>query len=301
MNRSRTRRSARPLPFLAMTVVGWLCLLAGCAHEPVRVPNTVHPATLNDYPGSIAVLPFTDLTETPGIAETIRIEFYSHMSVLPFEDVELHIVDERLRRRRISTAASLSRTPVKHLGRILDCDAVLIGTVYDFRRVFAGLYSSMNVGLSVQLWDTRTARMIWSDRYTARRHEGGLPFTVFDVPMVTLRSGLNLRDAVKLHAIDEACRYLVHRIPTPPAVNPEAPEAYTLQIGAFADEYRAQNVESRFKYDGFPVFVQRDRNDQGVLHRVFLGPYRSMETVLEIQQRLREKYRTESFISRNQF
>jgi len=299
MDRSHLRRPTRPMPSLVMMVIGWICLLAGCVHEPIRAADAVHPATQRDFPRSIAVLPFTDLTDTPGIAETIRVEFYSHMSVLPFEDVELYAVDERLRRYHLSAPGILSRTPVKQLGRLLDCDAVLIGNVYDFRRVFAGLYSSMNVGVSVHLWDARTAKMIWSDRYTASIHDGGLPFTAFDVPLVTLRSGLNLRDTVKLHAIDEACRYLVHRIPVPPAVTHGTAGDYTLQVGAFADEGRAHSIKRRFKYDGFPVFVRRGRTDRGAWHRVFIGPYRSLEFAMEVQQHLLEKYRIESLISRN--
>jgi hypothetical protein len=222
------------------------------------------------------------------------------MSTLPFDDVELHVINDTLRRRRLSNPKTLARMPVGTLGRLLGCDAVVFGNVYEFQRVFAGLYSSMNVGVSVQIWDTRTADMIWSDRYTARIHEGGLPLSVFDLPMVTLRSGMNLTDTVKQHAIDEACRHLVHRIPTPGAVVRRASDAYILQIGAFSSEARAVRLQRRFKTDGFPVFVRRRHDGRGVWHRVLMGPYQSLETALEVQRKLRKNYRTESLVSRNQ-
>ena len=285
--------------YLTLAVIGELCVLAGCASDPGRAANGFYPPRRGDYPKSVAVLPFTDLTDTQGIAETIRVEFYGHMSTLPFDDVELHVIDEALRDHGLSSPKALLRTSVKKLGRILDCDAVVLGNVYEFQRIFAGLYSSMNVGISVQLWDTRTAEIVWSDQYTARIHEGGLPISFIDLPMITLRSGLNLRDTIKLHAIDEACRYLVHRIPTPGTVVPKASGVFTLQIGAFSSKERAMSVKGRFKSDGFPVFVRRSNDDRGVWHRVLLGPYQSLEIALEVQRNLRENYRTDSLLSRN--
>lgn len=285
--------------YFVLAAIGGMYVLAGCANETGKAANAFYPPRRGEYPRSIAVLPFTDLTETPGIAETIRVEFYGHMSTLPFNDVELHVINEKLRDHGLFSPKTLSRTSVRKLGRILDCDAVMFGNVFEFQRLFAGIYSSMNVGLSVQIWDTRTAEIIWSDQYTARIHEGGIPISLFDLPMITLRSGLNLRDTSKLHAIDEACRYLVHRIPTPGAVVPKTSGAYTLQIGAFSSEDRAMSVKSRFKSDGFPVFVRRSNDNRGVWHRVLLGPYRSLEMALEVQQNLRENYRTESLLSQN--
>lgn len=276
-----------------------LCAHLGCARDPERAANALHPNRQGDYPRSVAVLPFTDLTGTEGLAESMRVEFYAHMSILPFDDVELYTIDETLRRHRLERPEVISRTPVKALGRILGCDAVIFGNVYEFQRIFAGFYSSMNIGLSLQIWDTRTAEVVWTDRYTARIHDGGLPLTFFDVPMITLRSGLNLRDTVKLHAIDEACRYLVHRIPTPRSVVPNPSAAYLLQVGAFSDRDRAMAVKGRFRQDGFPAFVRQSSDARGMWHRVLLGPYRSMEAALEVQQKLRESYRTESLISRN--
>ncbi|WP_373498296.1 GNA1162 family protein [Desulfococcus sp.] len=284
---------------LLLAAFGVLFSHGGCAQDPERAPNALHPNRQGDYPRSVAVLPFTDLTGTPGLAESMRIEFYGHMSVLPFDDMELYVIDETLRRHRMGDPKVISRTPVKALGRVLGCDAVVFGNVYEFQKIYAGLYSSMNIGLSLQIWDARTAEIIWTDRYTARIHDGGLPLTFFDVPMITLRSGLNLRDTVKLHAIDEACRYLVHRIPTPRSVIRNPSTAYILQVGAFSSRDRAAAVEGRFRQDGFPAFIRKSRDERGVWHRVFLGPYRSMASALEIQQKLRESYRTESLISRN--
>ena len=285
--------------FLAVTAAGVMGLITGCAHDPGTAANVLYPPVLGDYPRSVAVLPFTDLTGTPEIAEITRVEFYGHLSTLPFDDVELHVIDDTLRRRRMAGPGTLSRISVRRLGRILKCDAVVFGSVYEFQRVFAGLYSSMNVGVSIQIWDTRTADIVWSDRYTARIHEGGLPLSVIDLPMITLRSGLNLGDTVKRHAVDEACRHLVRRIPLPRGDARKTSGAYTLQVGAFESEARAASLKNRFAGSGFPAFIRRSDDGRGRWHRVLLGPYRGPETALEVQRNLRKNYRTEGLLSKN--
>lgn len=284
---------------LMLAVLGTLCALAGCARSTVKAANAIYPAERGDFPRSIAILPFTNQTSTPGIDEEMRVEFYGHMSALPFKDVELNVIDDTLGRRGLSSPKALSQVSVKALGRLLGCDAVLFGNVFEFQRVYAGLYSSMNVGLSIKIWDTRTSEIVWSDRYTARIHEGGVPLTLMDLPMITLRSGMNLSNTVKLHAMDETCRYLVRRIPTPKTVTPVTPAGYTLQIGAFSSEERALSVKYRFKHDGFPVFIRQSRDDRGLWHRVLLGPYKSLENALEVQRKLRDNHQTDSLVSPN--
>ena len=105
--------------------------------------------------------------------------------------------------------------PLKKLGRILGCDAVIFGEVIEFDRIFAGIYSQMAVGLSISMWDTRTGREIWVDEHIERHHEGGIPLALTDIPMITFRSGMVLRENAKIKAVDELSRLLTRRIPVP--------------------------------------------------------------------------------------
>jgi hypothetical protein len=73
----------------------------------------------------------------------------------------------------------------------------------------------MAVGASVEMWDTRTGRKIWSETHVSRKHEGGIPLTVTDIPMIGIRSGMNLTETAKVETVDDLSRQLTGRIPVP--------------------------------------------------------------------------------------
>ncbi|UCF92105.1 MAG: DUF799 family lipoprotein [Desulfobacterales bacterium] len=194
-----------------------LSALAGCVSAPPpNLNQELAFAVQNlEYPRSLAVLPFANKTEAEGIEDFVRATFYSHLSVHPYRDVELYVVDQKLQAYDLRDDKKLRRMPARELGRLLDCEAVVFGEITEFRREFAGIYSQLAVGASIQIWDTRSGRKIWSDEYVARRHEGGIPLALTDLPILTIRSGLNLRETEKVRAVDELTRYLTSRIPAP--------------------------------------------------------------------------------------
>jgi hypothetical protein len=109
----------------------------------------------------------------------------------------------------------LCKVSVKRLGRILRSDAIVLGEVTEFQRVYAGVYSQMAVGVSISIWDTRTGKKLWSDEHVTRHHEGGIPLAITDLAMISIRSGLNLTDAEKVKTVDELSRHLISRVPVP--------------------------------------------------------------------------------------
>jgi len=174
---------------------------------------------LRNPPKSIAILPFGNKTEVEGIDEFVRTTVYSHLTPHPYKDIELHEVDRKLKRYNLMNYEKLSRVSAKRLGRILRCDAVVIGEVTEFQRVYAGLYSQMAVGASITIWDTRSGKKLWSDQHVTRHHEGGIPLAITDLAMISIRSGLNLRDSEKIKTVDELSRHLISRLPVPDANN----------------------------------------------------------------------------------
>jgi hypothetical protein len=200
----------------------FICLFAFCgcsAKKPNLNQELNNAVTRNSYPRSIAVLPFANQTEVDGVEDFVRVTFYSHLCARPYKDVELQMVDQKLRRSKITDYEKLRQTPVKKLGRLLGCDAVVFGEVTKFDKIFAGIYSQMAVGLSISIWDTRTGREIWVDEHIERHHEGGIPLTLTDIPLITFRSGMVLREDAKIQAADELSRFLTHRIPVPENFN----------------------------------------------------------------------------------
>ena len=168
---------------------------------------------LRNPPKSIAILPFGNQTEREGLDEFVRATFYGHLAPRPYKDIELHEVDRRLKGYNLMNYDKFNHVSAKRLGRILRCDAVVIGEVTEFQRVYAGVYSQMAVGASITIWDTRSGKKLWSDKHVTRHHEGGIPLAITDLAMLSIRSGLNLRDSEKVKTVDELSRHLVSRLP----------------------------------------------------------------------------------------
>ena len=123
-----------------------------------------------------------------------------------------------------------NRASAKRLGRILHCDAVVIGEVTEFQRMYAGVYSQMAVGASIAIWDTRSGKKLWSDEHVTRHHEGGIPLAITDIAMISIRSGLNLRESEKVKTVDELSRHLISRFPVPDtAINAKGSKLVSLK------------------------------------------------------------------------
>ena len=94
-----------------------------------------------------------------------------------------------------------------------------VDEVIEYEKFFAGIYSQIAVGAYITIWDTRTGRKIWTDQYTERNHEGGIPLTLTDIPMITIRSGMNMREDAKIAVVDDLSRNLTRNIPVPETFN----------------------------------------------------------------------------------
>lgn len=199
-------------------VLTCLVLLCGCGMKLPFVKDSddaVQQVIHKNPPRSIAILPFGNQTEVEDLDEFVRTTFYSHLSAQPYKDIELHEIDERLKRYHLLNYDKLCDVPPKRLGQILNCDAVVIGEVTEYQRVYAGFYSQMAVGATIAVWDTRSGKKIWSDEHVTRNHEGGIPLALTDIAMIGIRSGLNLTESEKIKTVDELSRYLTGRVPVP--------------------------------------------------------------------------------------
>jgi len=295
MNPYKTHRLLYQLRLIAAGVS--LALIAACQMNPTVINNNELSRYVIDCepPRSIAVLPFKNNTETAGIAELVRNSIYGHLSVLPYRDVEISIIDRRLQKNKITDIEVLQQTPIKKLGRMLGCDAVLFGQVNNFQRIFAGVYSQMAVAASVQIWDTRSAKKIWCDQHIARIHEGGVPLDIILLPLVSLRTGLNMREEVKVQVVDELAQHLVNAIPSPREIQ-DATYQYELQLGAFLEEKRANAFMQQMRDKGFQPFIRNNRDDRGLWYRVLMGPYYDREKVLQLRQTIRKDFGIDSFV-----
>ena len=210
--------TALPLTLKWMGLLICLMILCSCGSQLPFVKDndaSTQKVILKNPPKSIAILPFGNKTEEEGLDKFVRTTVYSHLTPQPYIDIELHEVDRKLRRYNLLNYEKFCKVSVKRLGRILGCDAVVIGEVTEFQRVYAGLYSQMAVGASISIWDTRSGKKLWSDHHVTRHHEGGIPLAITDLALISIRSGLNLRESERVKAVDELSRLLISRVPVP--------------------------------------------------------------------------------------
>jgi len=216
----KTEREYRTRNLRRQWMVPFICLmiLCGCGSQFPLITDGDAPdqkIILKNPPKSIAILPFGNSTEEQDLEKFVRTTVYSHLTPHPYRDMELHEVDRRLTRHNLLDSEKLGQVSVKKLGRILGCDAVVMGEVTEFSRVYAGVYSQMAVGASISIWDTRSGEKLWSDEHVTRHHEGGIPLAITDLAFITIRSGLNLRESERVKTVDELSRYLISRVPVP--------------------------------------------------------------------------------------
>jgi hypothetical protein len=277
-------------------------MLAGClSKSKVNYQELSSAVVRETTPRSVAVLPFFDLTDTSGIEKIVRISFYSHFSVTPYRDIELQVIDKKLKENRIHSADALRKIPVAELGKIIGCDAVVFGEVTEFKRVFLGIYSQLSVGAAISVWDTRTGRRLWADQHTVRNHEGGIPFSLLEIPFISLRSGWNLRDAVKINVVDELCRYFAGRIPIPDGTLQEGEKKSIVlcevQVGAFWEKDHALAYQHVLKERGYLTKIRSVSGENGYTwHRVVLGPFADKSKAEKVQRKFKEELGADAFI-----
>ena len=188
----------------------------------------VDPYMEKHKPVTIAILPFTDKSRSRQGTETVRRYFYNHFSSLPFKDMELHRVDYLLKKAGLTDPDVIKNKKPQELGRILNVDAVVYGSISDFDKIFAVIYSQVAVGAMIEMYDTQTGNFLWSGTHTARIQEGGISTTPIGIIATVIATSMNVRDIQLLRACDDLFRDMVKTIPVPTIAETARPPVITI-------------------------------------------------------------------------
>ncbi len=115
-------------------------------------------------------------------------------------------------------------------GKILNVDAVVFGTISDFDKLFAVIYSNVSVGAEIRMVDTRTGKLLWSGQHVTRIHEGGISTNPIGLIATVIATAMNIRDIQLLRACDDLFRDMVKTIPTPTIAEALRPPVITLLV-----------------------------------------------------------------------
>lgn len=244
-------------------------------------------------PPVVAILPFTNRTDQPDLPPLVRAAFYGHFSPLPFKDRELGEIDQAL----ALNERALSRSPLdlspKELAALLGCQALIFGEVTKYNRVYAGVYSQLGVEAKIKIVDAEGDEVVWKDAYFTRFHRGSVPLTDVSAVFSVVSTGLNLRSAQELRAIDDLCRNLVARIP-PAVFTPKDTPGRTarceLQVGAFKDVERAKALKKTLRDKDCYAFIRSVEEGGALWHRVLLGPFDCGEQLDRWRERLAAEF-----------
>ncbi|MBN1828059.1 MAG: DUF799 family lipoprotein [Deltaproteobacteria bacterium] len=188
----------------------------------------VDPYMQGNMPRKIAVLPFIDQSRSKEGFATVRKCFYNHFSSMPFQDMEIHTIDHLLRKAGLTDAEEIRKTAPQELGKILNVDAVVFGTVSNFDKIFAVLYSQVATGAEVEMYDTKTGHFLWSGKHTTRIHQGGISTTPVGIIATIIATSMNMRDIQLLRACDDLFRDMVKTIPVPKIADVAEPPVIAL-------------------------------------------------------------------------
>ncbi len=175
-------------------------------------------------PRSVAVLPFSgDPADWSGVETDedpiiiVRRGFYTQLSSLPFQDLELSEIDARLANAGLDAASAealLAENP-KELGSILGVDAVVLGQVTHFDRVYLGLASQVAVGCRVRMVSLESGELLWRAEHVERGYGGGVSLTPVGLILNAAAALWNLRGVELLRQTDDLFREMVQTIHLP--------------------------------------------------------------------------------------
>ena len=151
---------SRCLGVLVLLLAG---LLPGCASPKAEPAVFVHPNADFSIYERVAVLPLENLTSERFAADRIRELLVVELSAQGlFGVVEGGEVNRVLRVHNIDSAAALGPEEVKQLGTELKAQALLTGSVIEFREQRNGTLNSPEVALSLRLLDVESGLVVWS-------------------------------------------------------------------------------------------------------------------------------------------
>ncbi|MFQ5672042.1 MAG: GNA1162 family protein [Nitrospinales bacterium] len=122
---------------------------------------------------TVAILPVG--TTEPGQKEAARLlrrDLYASLKQSRFHVLERYVVDGLLKQHGLTNPEDFSKTSPIKMGEILGADAVLISTMTKVKRSYFVLHSSIELGVSATLTDTRTGEILWMADQTETDFDG---------------------------------------------------------------------------------------------------------------------------------
>lgn len=209
--------------FCAM-IVGCFLNVSACTISKPHQPNTPIISKETSRFHRVAILPFVNKTSDPLAAKTVGKMFYNFFSSLNYLDVEPSIVESTLKKRGLyKKVLSGGNVSARMLGQILGVDAVILGDVISFGKVYAVLYTDARAGLRARLISCETGQTFWEFEHTTIVRKGDVPISLTGLAKALVTSFISYKQAEAVKAAAVLCMKMVDTIPNPPTIQEPPP------------------------------------------------------------------------------
>ena len=161
---------------------------------------------------TIAILPFKNLSDNEEIPTILREAVFRNLSLKGYDLIKLKQIDQRLKMASYHTDEINTMGNYK-LGKILEADALMYGTVTKCSKLFSVVYSRITIAAELELIDTSDSKTIWKANHEELTHSGTPPMSPFAIPEKIIASSINVRDKVIVDTADTLAKKLVKGIP----------------------------------------------------------------------------------------
>ena len=137
--------------------------LTACASNRPAAAVYIHPNADFSIYTQVAVLPLENLSSERFAAERVRELLVVELSALEyFQVVETGEVNRVIRAQNLSATNELGPEAIQSLGKALGAQALLTGSVIEFREQRTGTLNTPEIALSLKLLDVETGLVVWS-------------------------------------------------------------------------------------------------------------------------------------------
>ena len=161
---------------------------------------------------TIAILPFENLSDNEEISTILREAVFRNLSLKGYDLIKFKQIDQRLKMASYHTM-EISTIGNYKLGRILEADALMYGTVTKCSKLYSVIYSRITISAELELVDTSDSKTIWKANHEELTHSGTPPMSPFSIPEKIIESSINVRDKVIDNTADTLAQKLVKDIP----------------------------------------------------------------------------------------
>ena len=273
----------------------WLSVALSCTSiRPSHEQKTPLPWPHKDKSPALVILPFENTTEEKDLNNIFRQSLANDLSEINYRNLKLSEVDEALAILEHSFKEKWQDLSPVTLGKLFRCNYLMYGEATKYKMLFLGLYAQVAIGVHIKLVETVHGNTIWERKLVERAHDGGIPFSLFNIIPEFLRCSMHIKEETKISLVEKACRELAAELPDPPK-SAASVFIVDIQVASFTAKTRAVKIMKELKSKGYDARIEKVMFSNGAWYRIILGPYYDKQEAVISKRRIEKDPRFHPF------